>query len=110
MKGREPLVVHCAAGLRAPVEEIAKDYEAAYGVPVLSTDTGGVSGIVQNGVNGFLLPPEAPGAEYAKVLAELFESPDRYRELREASRAAYDERLNWDAFGRSAARILAGGA
>jgi glycosyltransferase involved in cell wall biosynthesis len=82
---------------------------AAFGVPVLSTDTGGVSGIVRDGVNGFLLPPEAPGAEYAKVLAELFESPDRYRDLRETSRAAYDERLNWDAFGRSAARILAGG-
>ncbi len=30
----EPLVVHCAAGLRAAVEEIARDYEAAYGVPV----------------------------------------------------------------------------
>jgi glycosyltransferase involved in cell wall biosynthesis len=83
---------------------------AAFGVPVLSTDTGGVSGIVRDGVSGFLLPPEAPGAEYAKLLAELFESPDRYRSLREASRAAYDERLNWDAFGRSAARIVAGGA
>lgn len=33
-KPREPLVVHCAAGLRVPVEEIAKEYEAAYGVPV----------------------------------------------------------------------------
>jgi len=33
-KPREPLVVHCAAGLRTPVEEIAKEYEAAYGVPV----------------------------------------------------------------------------
>jgi molybdate transport system substrate-binding protein len=33
-KPREPLVVHCAAGLRVPVEEIAKEYEAAHGVPV----------------------------------------------------------------------------
>ncbi len=30
----EPLVVYCAAGVRAPVEAVAKEYEAAYGVPV----------------------------------------------------------------------------
>jgi molybdenum ABC transporter molybdate-binding protein len=30
----EPLVVYCAAGLRAPVEAVAKEYEAAYGIPV----------------------------------------------------------------------------
>jgi glycosyltransferase involved in cell wall biosynthesis len=83
---------------------------AAYGVPVLSTDTGGVSGIVRHGENGYLLPPEASGADYAKVLAELYASPARYRALREASRAAFEERLNWDAFGRATARIVAGAA
>jgi molybdate transport system substrate-binding protein len=31
---QEPLVVYCAAGLRPPVEAAAKEYEAAYGVPV----------------------------------------------------------------------------
>jgi molybdenum ABC transporter molybdate-binding protein len=30
----EPLLVYCAAGLKTPVEAIARDYEAAYGVPV----------------------------------------------------------------------------
>src|SRR5262245_17763871 len=30
----EPLVVYCAAGIRAPVEAVAKEYEATYGVPV----------------------------------------------------------------------------
>jgi molybdenum ABC transporter molybdate-binding protein len=30
----EPLVVYCAAGLRTPVEAVAKEYEATYGVPV----------------------------------------------------------------------------
>jgi molybdenum ABC transporter molybdate-binding protein len=31
---QEPLVVYCAAGLRKPVEAVAREYEAAYGVPV----------------------------------------------------------------------------
>src|SRR4051794_21191909 len=28
------LLVYCAAGIRAPVEAVAKEYEAAYGVPI----------------------------------------------------------------------------
>lgn len=31
---KEPIVVYCAAGLRVPVEQAAKDYEAEFGVPV----------------------------------------------------------------------------
>jgi glycosyltransferase involved in cell wall biosynthesis len=81
---------------------------ASFGVPVVATDTGGVSGIVREGENGRLLPPEAGGPEYAKLIADLFASPDRYRALREGSRRAFDERLNWDAWGRATARILQG--
>src|SRR5205823_4614409 len=29
-----PLVVFCAAGLKAPVEEAAREYEKEYGVPI----------------------------------------------------------------------------
>jgi molybdate transport system substrate-binding protein len=32
--GKSPLVVHCAAGLRIPVSEIAREYEREFGVPV----------------------------------------------------------------------------
>lgn len=32
--GHGPLVVYCAAGLRAPVEAIARRYEQAFGIPV----------------------------------------------------------------------------
>ena len=30
----EPLIVYCAAGLKAPVEAVAKDYQEKYGVPI----------------------------------------------------------------------------
>src|SRR5439155_25272822 len=36
-RDRRPLFVYCAAGLKAPVEEIARDYEEAYGVQVRLT-------------------------------------------------------------------------
>ncbi len=29
-----PLLIHCAAGLKAPVEAVAREYERAYGVPI----------------------------------------------------------------------------
>ncbi len=32
--GREPLVMFCAAGIKAPVSEIAAQYEAEFGVPI----------------------------------------------------------------------------
>ena len=32
--GKEPILLYCAAGLRGPVEAIAREYEAAHGVPV----------------------------------------------------------------------------
>jgi glycosyltransferase involved in cell wall biosynthesis len=71
----------------------------AYGLPVISTDTGGVSEIVHNGVNGFLLPTSARGAEYAQVIAELYQDEDRYTKLVKSSRNEFDKRLNWDAWG-----------
>ena len=33
-EGRQPLLVHCAAGLREPVEEVARMFEAETGTPV----------------------------------------------------------------------------
>lgn len=32
--GKAPLVVHCAAGLSKPVEEVARQYEEEFGVPI----------------------------------------------------------------------------
>jgi glycosyltransferase involved in cell wall biosynthesis len=78
----------------------------AYGIPVISTDTGGVSEIVKHGVNGFLLPPEAGGDQYAQVIASIFRDTGRYKKLRLDSRQVYEERLNWDAWGRSMNTIL----
>lgn len=78
---------------------------AAYGIPVLSTDTGGVSSYIREGVNGYLLPPEAGGKDYAgKALAMLTDEkvlvPMRIR-----SRELYEEVLNWDHWGRQFAAI-----
>jgi glycosyltransferase involved in cell wall biosynthesis len=71
----------------------------AFGLPVISTDTGGVSEIVHSGSNGYLLPLPARGAEYATKIIGLIENPDAYRALRRSSRDEFERRLNWDTWG-----------
>ncbi len=78
----------------------------AFGLPAIATDTGGVSEVVQNGVNGYLLPPSARGDEYARVIEDLYRDESRYSEMRVRSRAMFEERLNWDAWGNVVRRLL----
>lgn len=67
----------------------------AYGVPVITTETGGIPDIVQDGVNGYCLPYHSDGRMYSLLISELFRDQERYRGLVESSRKRYDERLNW---------------
>jgi glycosyltransferase involved in cell wall biosynthesis len=91
---------------RADCSPIVFCEASAYGLPVVSTDTGGVSGVVREGQNGLLLPLSAGGDEYAERIQALLRAEGRYEALARASRAAFEETLNWDAWGRQAARVL----
>lgn len=79
----------------------------AFGLPVISTDTGGVSEVVRAGENGFLLPFYSRGAAYAEVIASIHRDDERYAQLVRGSRAAFENRLNWDNWGITAKKILA---
>lgn len=79
---------------------------SSFGLPSITTDTGGVSGAVREGENGFLLPPQARGKEYAELIARVYQDDQLYAALVTSSRAAFEERLNWDAWGLSVARLI----
>lgn len=79
----------------------------AFGVPVLATDTGGVSSLINEGENGLLLPFSAKGAHYADAIAKVIHDEECWSALRHTSRAAFDERLNWDAWARSVGTLFA---
>jgi glycosyltransferase involved in cell wall biosynthesis len=68
----------------------------AYGVPAITTRTGGVPDIVLDGVNGYCLPYEAGGAVYGALIHEIYSDPERYRQLVISSRQRFEEHLNWD--------------
>ena len=80
----------------------------AFGLPVIATATGGTPEVVKDGENGFLLPFTARGDAYAEIIKELFHDEQRYSTFVQSSRAAFDNRLNWDAWGSAAATYISG--
>jgi glycosyltransferase involved in cell wall biosynthesis len=91
---------------RADCSPIVFCEASAFGLPVISTDTGGVSGVVRDGETGYLLPPSARGADYAARIAALLERDGEYEALVRSSRAAFEERLNWDAWAKGVGRVV----
>jgi len=78
----------------------------AYALPSIATRTGGVGSLIVEGRNGFTLPPEATGADYARRIAEIVDDRKGYEELCRNSRIEYETRLNWDSWGRRVAALI----
>lgn len=79
---------------------------AAYGLPAVATAVGGIPTIVRDHVTGRLLDAQADGDAYADAIAGMLADPAAYRAMATASRARYEDTLNWDAFGRRFLAIL----
>jgi glycosyltransferase involved in cell wall biosynthesis len=91
---------------RAECFSIALCEANAYGLPVLSTRTGGLPELVREGINGFLFSLDARGEEFAVRIRDVFRQPSFYKALRASSREEYESRLNWDAWGKKVKPIL----
>lgn len=79
---------------------------SAYGLPIVATDTGGVSTVVQQNINGSLLPPSANGQMYADAIFNIWSDPVRYQLLRSTTRERYESVLNWEVWGQSIRVLL----
>lgn len=73
----------------------------AYGVPVVTTDVGGIGTLVRPEINGYMLSLESPAADYATCIARAFDEPATYQALAQGSRTEYLQRLNWKAWAQS---------
>ncbi|MBE7171073.1 MAG: glycosyltransferase family 4 protein [Williamsia sp.] len=91
---------------RADCTPVVNSESSAYGVPVITTDVGGVSDTVEDGVNGYCLPLEAGGEAYATLIAELFADKERYHQLIRSTRDRYERDLNWDAWADQFKKVL----
>lgn len=91
---------------KAEAMDIVIGEASAHGLPAIVRNTGGVGGMLYEGKNGFLLPPDATGADYAKQVMEALSDMATYRKLCASSRDFYEQRLNWDSWGQSMREVF----
>jgi len=68
---------------------------SAFGIPSITTDTGGVPSAIKNGVNGYLLDINADEYAFADKIFSIFSNKKLFKELRKSSRREYESRLSW---------------
>jgi glycosyltransferase involved in cell wall biosynthesis len=74
---------------------------AAYGVPAITTDVGGIPTVVECDVTGLCLPLASKPDAYAEAIMALTGDKARYRQMSQAARQRYETKLTWTAFCRS---------
>ena len=78
----------------------------AFGIPVITTNTGGVSSIIENDINGFTLPLKSKPIDYANQIQILLDNRKKMKELSVQSRKKFEEKLNWNSWGKKMREIL----
>ncbi|WP_164885806.1 glycosyltransferase family 4 protein [Paenirhodobacter populi] len=78
----------------------------AYGTPVLISDIGGISSLIEPGQNGEMLPPDADGNAYADRIAALIADPQAFEALCASSYAWCRDHLTWDAWANDIVKTL----
>jgi len=82
---------------------------SAYGLPSITSDVGGVSTYVKNGVNGKVFSKETDIDEYCTYIYALFtENYRQYLDLAESCFEEYQSRLNWNVSGNRIKSMLEG--
>ena len=79
---------------------------SAYGLPIVSTATGGVPDYVDHMSNGYLLPEGSDAASYADRIESLWTDRQKYRDFSRKSREKYEKELNWEIWGTKMRMLL----
>lgn len=91
---------------RADCSPIVTCEANAFGLPIVTSDVGGLPTIIKNGVNGFSLPFTAPGKDYADAIAENIKDFQQYEKLVLSCRQEYDTRLNWNTWAEQLLQVI----
>ncbi|MFP4145152.1 MAG: glycosyltransferase family 4 protein [Phycisphaeraceae bacterium] len=92
---------------RADCTPVVVGEAAAYGLPVVTSDVGGLPSLVRDGETGRLVSVEAGGEAFADAVAEIVSSDGRYRAMQVAAREHYERTLNWSAWARTMGELFA---
>lgn len=79
---------------------------ASFALPSLASDTGGMRTMVEDDVNGRVLPLDATPADYADVITTWWSQPATYLGLAARSRRRFEAELNWTNAGETLVELL----
>lgn len=77
----------------------------AFGLPAITSNTGGIPSAVTNGINGYTIPEFSPEL-YADKIQSLIENPEKLKSLGISSRNMYENELNWGVWANKMRDIL----
>jgi glycosyltransferase involved in cell wall biosynthesis len=95
---------------RAECAGVVLSEASAFGLPIITSDTGGIATYVLQGVNGIRLPLTASAASYAEHIWRIFHDCATYGSMALAGWEEYRQRLNWNVSISALLRLLARGA
>jgi glycosyltransferase involved in cell wall biosynthesis len=87
----------------ADCSPIVLNEAAAFGIPVIATDTGGIASQVEHGFNGFLVTNEKDFYQYSEL---LINDQELYLRMAENALEKYKNELNWSKWGEEIKSII----
>lgn len=78
----------------------------AFALPIITTNTGGITTYVRDGLNGRSLGCDATTAVYAEAIIGLLADRTQYKEMALAAYKEYQQRFNWHTVGKALAEAL----
>ena len=85
---------------------VALSEAAAFGVPALAADVGGVAGLVKANISGQTFAVDSSPADYCASVVAYMADPDRYRTLAYSALNYYETQVSWSAAGKRASVLL----
>lgn len=72
----------------------------SYGIPCITTNTGGIPTVIKDGINGKKFPLDSSIDQYASYISDTFNNQALYEQLALNSYREFATRLNWDVAGK----------
>jgi glycosyltransferase involved in cell wall biosynthesis len=91
---------------RADCTPVVFPEASSFGLPILTTNVGGIPTIIRDGKNGFAYPLGEAPETYCDTVERLWSSKQEYTQLALSSFQEYAERLNWDTAGQTVSQLL----
>ena len=79
---------------------------AGYGLPVITSNTGGIADLVEDGITGFTLPENATPEDYALRIEQLLNNHTLIQTMSANARKKYERELNWEIWAEKTDEIL----